>query len=214
MKSKFILTLLLAAASLSATALTPSYGVRLSMDVTLPSGSENTYKNGAGFMVGGVAKIGLPKNFFVEPGLMFRYTGMNTKNLVTFDDKYYYEGAAKFYGLRIPVNIGRTFNVAPMMALDVTTGPYLDINLSAKQGYDPNPGTPLPEPAKDLDLFKKGWRRVDAGWGLGLSMTFAHNYYVGISGGVAVSPLAKYGNKDKLIRIRRNNVAITLGYNF
>ena len=56
--------------------------------------------------------------------------------------------------------------------------------------------------------------RVDAQWGFSLNFRFAQSYYVGITGGVAFTPLASFGNKDKKIRIHRNTVAISLGYNF
>ncbi len=34
-------------------------------------------------------------------------------------------------------------------------------------------------------------------WGFGLSFNIADNYQIGISGGVGITPLAKFGNRDK-----------------
>lgn len=192
----------------------PELGVRLSMDVTFPGSGRSVYNTGAGFSLGGVARWDLPKNFFIEPGIMFTYMAMTAKNPVSFDDYYFYEGAAKLYGIRVPVNIGYSFEVAPRAEMAVSTGPYVHFNFSAKQSLLPNMAAPDHLPDRTVNLMQNGWKKVDAGWGLTLSMTFSGCYYVGLTSGVSFTPLAVYGNKDKKIRIHRNMVAVTLGYNF
>ena len=191
-----------------------TYGVRLGMDVSIPSGGSDIYQTGAGFSLGGIAQIAMPKNFYFEPGLFFSYTGMTAKNLITFDDEYYYEGAAKYYGLRVPLYFGYNFPVSQQLALSVATGPYVNFNLYARQQLSPNLSAPDPLPNRKINLFEHGWKRGDAGWGIKLSMTFAGSYYIGLSTGIAFTPLASYGNKDKKIRIHRNTIAVSLGYNF
>lgn len=86
-----------------------TYGVRLDMDISIPGGGSDIYQTGAGFSLGGIAQIAMPKKFYFEPGLFFSYTGMTAKNLITFDDEYYYEGAAKYYGLRVPLYLATIF---------------------------------------------------------------------------------------------------------
>lgn len=192
----------------------PQWGARLSMDVSLPTGSGNIYKVGSGVNVGATAKWQLPKNFFVEPGLMFYYMSMTNKGLVSFDNENLYEGNGQFMGIRVPINFGYTWNLSPTVDMDVFTGPTINFNLYARQGLQPNMAAPDRLPDSTIDLFHHGWKRVDASWGFGLSFTFMESYYVGLSGGVSFTPMAKYGDKDKKIRIHRNSVAITLGYNF
>lgn len=191
-----------------------TYGARLAMEVSVPGGSNSIYKVGSGFTAGAVANIALPKKFFVEPGLLFYFSAMSAKDLISFDDKYFYEGAARLYGLRVPVNFGYNFYVADNWDMAVSTGPYVNFNLSAQQTLSPNLGAPVPVPDRKISLFDHGWKRVDGGWNINLSVTFAESYYVGVSGGVSFTPLASYGNKDKKIKIYRNTVAISLGYNF
>ncbi len=189
------------------------FGVRLAMEVTVPGGGRSYFKTGSGFTVGGVYKLPIKNNFYFEPGLMFHYTGMSSKELIAFDDNYY-QGGMKEYGLRIPLNFGYTFHPNDMWDIDLYTGPWINFNINASQTLDPNFSAPEPLPDKTINLLKHGWKRVDAMWGFGLSFTFAENYHIGISGGVGFTPLAKYGNRDKKIRIHRNTVAISLGYNF
>ncbi|MDE5629879.1 MAG: PorT family protein [Muribaculaceae bacterium] len=192
----------------------PVYGVRLAMDVSFPSGASSVYKTGSGFSLGGVAQFPLSNGFYIEPGLLFQYIGMDSKDMVKFNDNYYYEGSAKFYGLRIPVNFGYNFTLSPNLTLGVYTGPELLVALSAKQGVLPNMALPEPMPAQTINLLHNGWKRVSGLWGIGLSLTFAKSYYIGLSAGVNFTPLASFGDKDKKIRIHRSAIAIALGYNF
>lgn len=191
----------------------PAFGARLSMEVTVPGGGTSYYKTGSGFTVGGVMKLELPKNFYFEPGLLFYYTSMSSKDLITFD-QFYYQGGVKEYGIRLPLNFGYTLEASDQWSVDFYTGPWINFNINATQNLDPNFSTPDPVPDKTVNMMKHGWKRVDAMWGFGLSFTFAENYHIGISGGVGFTPLAKFGNRDKKVRIHRNIVAISLGYNF
>lgn len=129
MTRKLLFSALVGLAALSAaaqeTTAPVTYGVRLGMDVTFPSGSSDAYKVGSGFTLGGVAQIALPRDFFFEPGLMASYTAMNSKNLVSFDDEYFYQNAAKYWNLHIPMLFGYKFNIAPQWDMSVATGPYL-----------------------------------------------------------------------------------------
>ena len=215
MRSKIlILCILSAVCSITAKSqIKPDFGARLSMEVTVPGGGSSYYKTGAGFSVGGVMKLELPRNFYFEPGLLFYYTAMSSNDLIPFDD-YYYQGAVKEYGLRLPLNVGYTFDSGKIWTIDVYTGPWINFNISATQALDPNFSNPEPVPDKTINMMKHGWKRVDAMWGFGLSFTFAENYHIGLSGGIGFTPLAKFGNRDKTVRIHRNIVAISLGYNF
>lgn len=188
-------------------------GVRTSMEVTIPSGGRGYYGNGAGFTAGVSYTMPLTGNFSFDPELLFVYNTMSNKSEVMIDDRYY-NGAARSFGLRIPLMFSYNFSLHPNVTMAVSTGPWLNINLSAKQNVLPNMETPVPVPAQKANLFDQGWKRVDAQWGLKLSFTFAKSYFVGITTGVAFTPLASFGDKDKKIRIHRNTIAISLGYNF
>ena len=63
---------------------------------------------------------------------------MTAKNLITFDEEYYYQDAAKYYGLRVPLDFGYNFSVAPQINMAVATGPYINFNLYARQQLSPN----------------------------------------------------------------------------
>ncbi len=216
MKAKYLLPLAIAAlVPAAAPAQTPKgLGIHAAMEVTMPSGASSIYKNGAGLTLGAHYRLPLPKKFYFEPGLLFNFTAMTAKDLVSFDDKYFYQGAANIYGLRIPLTVGYSVNLADFVNLDVSTGPWINFNISATQKLLPNFSAPEIVPNKTIDLFDHGWNRVDALWGIHLGATFADNYYVGLSTGLAFTPLASFGNKDKKIRIHRNTVAVTLGYRF
>ncbi len=190
------------------------FGVRASMEITSPGNSHSDYNNGAGFSVGGIYRFCLPHNFYFEPGLLGAYNTMGIKRPVELSE-HFYEGTAKNFSFRIPLNIGYRIALLDNLGLDVFTGPWLNIGVTAKESITPNFEAPLPDPAiADNNLYKKGWKRFDAQWGFGLSITFAGCYHLGICGGVGISPLASYGNKTDKIKIRRNMFGISLGYNF
>ena len=216
MTRKLFFPIILSAAAITAAAQEPpvTFGVRLGMDITLPGGTSDTYNTGAGFSLGGVAKISLPKHFHFEPGLYFSYTAMSADNPFVSDDGYLYQGAAKYWGLKIPLMVGYDFDVAPKWVMSVATGPYINLNLYARQQLSPNLADPYPLPESKVSLFGKVGNRFYAGWAIKLSVTFAKSYYVGLTTGVAFTPLASYGNRDNKIKIYRHTIAISLGYNF
>lgn len=192
----------------------PTLGARAAMEVTVPSGGRNFYRTGAGLTAGVTIYMPLPRNFYFEPGVLMSYTAMTAKDLVSFDDEYYYEGAANVYSLRIPLMFGYSYMPTALWRFDFATGPWLNINLSARQRLNPNFSAPKIVPDRTVNLFRHGWKRVDALWGIALSATFADHYTIGITAGVAFTPLARYGDRDKKIRIHRNTIALSLGYNF
>ncbi len=217
MKAKYLLPLALAAVAANgafAQSPAPQFGIHAAMEVTLPSGASDIYKSGAGLTLGAYYRLPFAKRFYFEPGLLFNYTAMSSKDLVTFDDQYFYEGAANLYGIRIPLTVGYNFDVSDIVSLHFSTGPWINVNISAQQKLLPNFSAPETVPDRTINLFNYGWKRVDALWGISLGATFADNYYVGITTGVAFTPLASFGNRDKKIRIHRNTVAISLGYRF
>ena len=217
MKARLIIPLVIAfllPAEAGARTNMPEIGIHAAMEVSLPTGGNNIYKNGAGLTLGANCHVPFGRNFYFEPGLYFTYSAMSAKDLVSFDDKYYYEGAANIYGLRVPLMVGYRLSVSDIVTLHFATGPWLNVNISARQKLLPNFDAPVVVPSQTINLFNHGWKRVDALWGIQLGATFADNYYIGVTTGVAFTPLASFGNRDKKIRIHRNTVAISLGYRF
>lgn len=209
---KFILSLLLAVCG---TAIAPAQipghlGARLSATVTNPAGKNNNLSTGAGFDVGVIYQLPLVKKFYIEPGLMFYYTGMSNSAPVDMNGSAF-DASVRNYGIAIPVNFGYNFKLLPNLELSAFTGPRFNFNIAAKQYFSPNFAIPAPDA---ISLFNLGWKKFDMQWGFGVGFTVADNYYVGVSGDVAVTPLAKYGNKHDVVKVFRNTFAITLGYNF
>lgn len=209
---KVLLSLLFAvfAASLAPAQGIGQLGARLSGTITNPSGKHNNLGVGGGFDVGLVYQIPLVKKFYLEPGLLFYYTSMGTDDPVEYDGKLF-DASVRNLGLAVPVNFGYHFNLLPNLKLSAFTGPRFNFNISSKEYYSPNFEVPAPP---SVDLFDLGWKKFDLQWGFGIGFTVAKSYFIGVSGDVAVTPLAKYGNKRTHINVYRNTFAITLGYNF
>lgn len=191
----------------------PYFGARVVMDITEPGHGDKYFDTGSGFSVGGIVNIPVYRGFYFEPGVAFTLNTMGIKGMLR-EDGYLYDGSARTMGIRVPLNFGYAFQLLDNLSLGVYTGPWLNFNVSAREHVTPNFSTPDPVPEFKNNLFSKGWKHFDAQWGFGLSVTFAQHYHLGLSGGVSITPLAQYGNKDKKIRIHRNIIAISLGYNF
>lgn len=187
--------------------------IRTAMEIAVPSGARDLYGTGAGFNIGIQYRAELPKSFYFEPGVELSYTTMTVKDEFNIDD-YLYRGNACTTTLRIPLMVGYCAALSDFSYLDFSTGPWLNFNVSARQTVTPNLAAPVPVPNTKINLFDHGFKRFDAAWGIRLYVTFARQYTVGITSSVAFTPLASFGNRDKKIRVHRNTIAISLGYNF
>lgn len=191
----------------------PAFGVTAAFELMVPSGATSYFNIGTTFLLGGTVRVPIKNSFFFEPGLLFAYTAMDGKDAIPIDDSLYY-GDAKEYGLRLPLKVGYAFQAGDNWIIEIYTGPWINFNLRARQTLDPNFSAPVPVPDKTINLMKHGWKRVDAMWGLALSATFAKSYRIGLCAGAGITPLAKFGNRDRKIKVHRIAIGISLGYIF
>ena len=183
-----------------------------SFELAIPSGSHGQWHTGSGAALVGSYRLPLgSQGWFFRPALGVYYNTMGNDYFYTGDAVY--DGTVKNFGIRIPLMAGYTFTPNDNLSLSVATGPWMKINLFARQ-YGMPDATAQPAVPRSVNLFHRGFRRVEALWGISLSATFREHYTVGITTGVAFTPLARYGNRDNKIRIRRNTIALSLGYNF
>lgn len=210
MTKKLIISVFVLIAAMTASAGTPYFGARLSMDVTVPSHSKGNYKTGSGFSVGAIYNLPVYKQFYFEPGLMFFYNTMGVKPFEIND--HLYDGSVRNLGLRLPLNVGYDFDVLDNLTIGFFTGPWLNFNITAREHTLPD--FEGPEPTSSENLFDRGWKRFDLQWGFGLKVRFAGHYYLGLSGGLGLTPLARYGSDNKPFKMYRNSFGVALGYNF
>ncbi|MDE6288538.1 MAG: PorT family protein [Muribaculaceae bacterium] len=215
-----LLTIAAACIALGAQAQTPEagqmtrhyLGAGASFDVNIPSGSRGQWSTGSGVTAGVDYAYLFNQHFFGATGLKLYYRTMGINSDPARNDIY--EATAKNIGLRIPFMVGYTTPVSENVAMSVATGPELDINLYARQGVMPDFNGGVAMSTGTVNMFKHGFKHVDAMWGITLGFTFADHYYVGVSGDVAFTPLASYGNGNKQIKVRGNSVAVKLCYIF
>lgn len=191
-----------------------TFGASASFDVNIPSGSKGLWATGSGVTVGVDYAYRLTSTWYLATGLGAYYRTFGTDYMV--QDNSIYEGTVKNIGLRAPLMVGYEMPIASQVDMSIATGPALEVNLYARESAMPdfNQAGMNPESVGMVNLFKQGFRRVDAIWGIVLGFTFAEHYYVGLAGNVAFTPLAQYGNRDNKLRIRGNSVAIKLCYKF
>ncbi|MDO4320811.1 MAG: outer membrane beta-barrel protein [Bacteroidales bacterium] len=209
---------LLAAASLamSATAQTAGpvesrAGIDLSYELAIPSGSRGAWDTGSGVTLAGLYKWYFAPRWTFTPALAAYYNTMGADYMVA--DNTVYDSTIKNFGLRLPLMIGFDVVQNDNLIFTVATGPWVNFNLYARQNAMPDALAEVPVPPS-VNLFNHGFKRVEGLWGIALNATFSDHYTVGITSSVAFTPLANYGNHDNKLRIRRNTIAISLGYKF
>lgn len=186
------------------------FGVRLSFDVTHAAGDNEGLNNGSGFTLSGVYNLPLSGKIYFEPGVGVFYNTMGIRP-VEFDEGLY-DGSIRNFGVKVPLNIGYRFELFEGLDVAAFTGPWFNVNFVARAQLQPN--FEGPAPSHSTSLFDDGWRRFDAQWGFGIMATYARQYYIGISGGIGMTPMASFDSNGARQRLRRNTVSITLGYNF
>lgn len=186
------------------------FGVRLSFDVTHPSGANDGINNGSGFTLTGVYNLPISHNAFIEPGVGVFYNTMGVKPFEYKDALF--DGSVRNFGIRVPLHIGYRFEMFDNFELAGFTGPWFNINCSTKAHIEPVNNLPIE--ITSPSMFDYGWHRFDAQWGFGISATYNKQYYLAISGGVGMSAMATFDHNGQKDRLRRNTVSITVGYNF
>lgn len=190
---------------------TPAFvGVRLSWDITHASGNAQGYENGSGFTISGVYNVPLSRNVYLESGAGVFY---NTIGIKPFEaGNALWEGSVRNSGIRIPLNLGYRVGLFEGFEMSAFTGPWLNINLTARGHLDPNfigePPSAWPRVSTD------GWHRLDMQWGFGITATYADRYYLSVSGGIGATRMATFDHDDGKTYLRRNTFNLTVGYNF
>lgn len=189
------------------------FGLRLSWD--LNSASTSLYKpatpikNGSGLQAGAFYTVPVYKNLYVEPGLGFFYNTMLINYDIPANISLGYpfppEGSLRNSGFRIPLNVGYRFDFTDDISMSVFTGPQMDVGVKLVE-HDSSEGT-------STNLYKRGWRRVDAQWLIGVRFHYADNWIAEITGGIGMTNMLG-GNKYHGNHFRRNTFSIGVGYVF
>lgn len=183
----------------------PYFGARIGVDITSTSGADDLYNNGVGFTAGAIYNIPLWQNLYFEPGLSLFYDTFGTEITAMADEgsgAYILDGSIRNFGFRIPMVFGYNFDFTDNVRVAPFTGPQINFNVVAKQHWDN-------EIAGGSIFGEGGFKHLDLQWVIGVGVTYG-KYYVSLSGGIGMTKARslKYDN------FRRNNVNISIGYNF
>lgn len=219
---KIIIAAIAAVASLTASAQNSEYtifnnpdnapylGARIGVDITSTSGADEMYNNGLGFTIGAIYNIPLWQNLYFEPGLSLFYDTFGTEILTTAPDGFSAEmlnGSIRNFGMRIPLVAGYNFDFTDNVRIAPFTGPQINFNVTAKEHWDASSH----DVGLDNGLIfgEGGFKRFDLQWVIGVGVTY-NKYYMSLSGGIGLTKARslKYDN------FRRNNINISIGYNF
>lgn len=188
------------------------FGIRLGIDVNIPSkmtnlaGKSDMFKPGAGVSVGGFYNIQLGKRFFLEPGVSFYYDRYSYKDLGIMSNDQIVDtdpGIGKF-GFRIPVVAGYSIGLTETTSLSLFTGPEVSIAVGGKYIYK----HPDEHDGLGLDMFEEN-RRVDCAWKIGAGLR-VNDFQINLDGAIGMVDIAK----SDLQKYHENRITIGASYFF
>jgi len=189
------------------------WGIRAAVDMNCPgdwklgNGDDvKLYRNGFGFMVGGVYNLPLNGNLYFEPGVSLFYDTYCYDDL-TVDgaggQSVEMSPSVKKFGLRVPAVFGYRFFVSDRFGFSVYTGPELSYAFSDKVGLKTE------SDMEDLgDLLRQDVRRFDCAWKVGVGFPIGR-WVVGVEGAFGLLDLGKGS-----VEFHENRVAVCVGYDF
>lgn len=186
--------------------------VNLAFELTTPSGSHGKWATGGG----GILSVAYVKyvgtNYFLSTGAGGYYTCTGTDFVP--ETTRLTDASVKNWGIRVPVYGGMAIDLFPGLCLQLATGPQININAYAHEQLPPDFSGNVPRQGDDINLFGKGFKRLDLQWGLWAGFVYHRHYTVGLTAGVGLTPEAKMHYGPRTLSIRRNNVALVLSYTF
>lgn len=186
--------------------------VQLAFELTTPSGSRGRWNSGGGATLTTTYIWHAARRWFISPGIGAFYNSMGTDFIPEYGNLY--EGTIKNFGVRIPVYAGHDIKLPGDFKLALATGPTLNVNIYAKEHANPNFRADIIEPADPVNLFGRGFNRVDLQWSFFAGLTYKEHYCVGISSGVGLTNVATITDNHQTLHIHRNNAAIMIIYKF
>ncbi|MDE6742240.1 MAG: PorT family protein [Muribaculaceae bacterium] len=153
------------------------WGIKASFDIDKPGKwktgdmSVKLYTSGLGFSVGGVYSHYFNDNVFIEPSLSVFYDTYGCDFIVEGMTSDYSPGVYKV-GLRLPVVLGYTFDIADDFGISVFTGPELDYAFAGDYRWK---SKSVQNMIGDLHLFGKdgAQRRLSCAWKGGIGFPFS-----------------------------------------
>lgn len=189
------------------------WSAHLAFELTTPTGSQGRWSTGGGATLTLSYTHFFTDRLFISPGVGAFYNSMGTDFFPEYENAY--EGTVRNYGIRVPLLGGLSFKLSDNFTLSLATGPIAHINIIAREKATPDfSGDVAIDPPGDINLFHRGFKRIDLGWEVFGGITYRGRYSVGISGAIGITPVATMSDAQRRLDIRRNNFAVHVAYTF
>lgn len=187
-------------------------GARLGWNFASMAGKgSNLYDGRKGIAFGAEVDVNLIKSFSINTGLYFSMKGCSLEYDKMVDDMAGIKAKATYAVnfLEIPVYASYHLRFTPDSDLQIFAGPYFGYGIYGKLGAKVRDMEGYEEGKKNLfGKNNKGFKRWQAGIGLGASYTFSDRYVVGMQYQWGVSDVGE------LMDNQWNLFQLSVGYNF
>lgn len=189
------------------------WSAHLAFELTTPTGSHGRWSTGGGATLTLNYTRFLTDRLFIAPGVGGFYSTMGTDFMPEYENVY--EGTVKNYGVRVPLLGGMSWKLSDDFSFALATGPLLNINIIAKEQATPDfEDGEIVDPKHEVNLFHRGFKRIDLGWEVFGGFTYKDRYSIGISGALGLTNVATMHEGPRTLNIRRNSFSIHLMYTF
>lgn len=177
------------------------FGIRAGLNLANISFKEDGYsyspKSNTTFHVGVIADIPLMQSLYVQTGLFLQNKGAKEEG------EGYKTTLTPMY-LQIPVLASYRYDFSDALQLQVNVGPYFAYGIGGKWKEEED------GESYEVDFFDDGIKRFDCGLQVGGGLTFAQHYYLGVAYEFGFINIADESD----LKVKNNNIMISLGYNF
>lgn len=177
------------------------FGIRAGINFANLSFKEDGYSYSTDsrttFHVGVIADIPLMQSLYVQTGLFLQNKGAK-------EEGDGYKTTLKPMYLQIPVLASYRYDFSDALQLQVNVGPYFAYGIGGKWKEEED------GESYEVDFFDDGIKRFDCGLQVGGGLTFAQHYYLGVAYEFGFTNIAD----ESEMKIKNNNLMISLGYNF
>lgn len=177
------------------------FGIRAGLNLANLSFKEDDYsyspKSNTTFHVGVIADIPLMQSLYVQTGLFLQNKGAKEEG------EGYKTTLTPMY-LQIPVLASYRYDFSDALQLQVNIGPYFAYGIGGKWKEEED------GESYEVDFFDDRIKRFDCGLQVGGGLTFAQHYYLGVAYEFGFTNIADESD----LKVKNNNIMISLGYNF
>lgn len=183
-----------------------TFGIRAGVNFANVTGDDlRKQSSHTGFHAGVVVDIPLMESLYIQPGFFYTVKGFEW-------ERYHIARKASPAYLEIPILASYRYPISDDVQLQINFGPYLAYGIGGKVKTTDHDNNDM---EGEYNYFDAEIHKFDMGLQIGVGVTIAKHYYVGIGYEFGLTKINKDDyDYDEVESIKNKNFFISVGYNF